>query len=151
MSEAVLPEAMAADQDGEVVLFLIGMRINSWRVVRQWFPVFIAMPSMIREVLADPSVGCLSVRTFWSGRTIMTVQYWASTEKLLAYSHDARARHLPAWRRFNRRAGRGTAVGIFHETYPMAAGSTESVYRSMPPFGLAAVVGARPQSGNAKR
>jgi hypothetical protein len=142
---AIRPGRVVADPAGEVVVFLIGMRINRWRALRQWLPVFTAMPPMIGELLSDPSSGCLSVRTFWSGRIIMTVQYWSSTEQLLSYARGKQGQHLPAWRAFNRRAAAssGTAVGIFHETYAMPVGSTESVYRAMPPFGLAAATRAR--------
>lgn len=144
--------AMTADPDTDFVVFLIGMRINRWRQVRRWLPVFLAMTPMIREMLSDPASGCLSARTFFSGRTVLTVQYWASTEQLLAYAHDAQAKHLPAWRAFNRNAARSGAVGIFHETYPVAGGGamrlpirhggSETLYRSMPPFGLAAATGS---------
>ncbi len=32
---------------GEVIVFLIGMRINKPWKLRQWFPVFVAMPKML--------------------------------------------------------------------------------------------------------
>ncbi|MEO6704149.1 MAG: DUF4188 domain-containing protein [Jatrophihabitantaceae bacterium] len=147
MTQKPILAAMTADPDSDVVLFLIGMRINRWRSVRQWLPVFRAMKPMIREMLSNPCSGCLSARTYISGRTVLTVQYWNSTEQLMAYAHDAQARHLPAWRAFNRYAAAGGAVGIFHETYPIGRGGartlpikhggSETLYRSMPPFGLA--------------
>ncbi|MDQ2837838.1 MAG: DUF4188 domain-containing protein [Actinomycetota bacterium] len=144
MAAKPAPTTVRAAQTEPVVVFLIGMRINSWHSIRHWLPVLLAMPPMIREVLGDPNSGCLQVRSFLSGRTILTVQYWTSTEHLMAYAHGTQAKHLPAWRAFNRRAGRSSAVGIFHETYPIAAGAAESVYRSMPAFGLAAATGQRP-------
>ncbi len=39
--------------EGEVTVFLIGMRINSFVRVRGWWPVFRAMPAMLRELAAD--------------------------------------------------------------------------------------------------
>jgi hypothetical protein len=147
MADKPILGAMTADPDTDLVVFLIGMRINRWRSVRQWLPVFRAMTPMIREMLADPDSGCLSARTFFSGRTVLTVQYWNSTEQLMTYAHDAQSKHLPAWRAFNRNAAQSGAVGIFHETYPVARGGartlpiqqggSETLYRSMPPFGLA--------------
>jgi hypothetical protein len=43
-----------------------------------------------------------------------------------------------AWRSFNRNAAKTTAVGIFHETYSVQSGHYETIYRTMPPCGLAA-------------
>ncbi len=133
----VIAETTTADHDADVVVFLIGMRINRWRSVRHWVPVVLAFLPMIRELLADPNSGCRSVRTFFSGRTILTVQYWDSAEQVIAYARDPKAKHRPAWRNFNRNAGRTAAVGIFHETYSVQSGHYETVYRAMPAFGLA--------------
>lgn len=152
----VLPGRMTTDHREPVVVFLIGMRINRPLKVRAWLPVFRAMPRMLREVLADSSSGCRGARTFFSGRTVMLVQYWDSTEQLLAYAHDGASEHRPAWRDFNRLAAASGAVGIFHETYHVAAGAYETVYVQMPPFGVAAAtdsvvpVGRRGDSATAR-
>jgi hypothetical protein len=135
---AVIRETSTADHDADVVVFLIGMRINRWRSVRHWLPVVLAFLPMIRELLADPNSGCRSVRTFFSGRTILTVQYWDSVEQVIAYARDPKAKHRPAWQAFNRSAGKTAAVGIFHETYSVRSGDYETIYRAMPAFGLAA-------------
>lgn len=135
---AVIPETSTADHDADVVVFLIGMRINRWRSVRHWLPVVLAFLPMIKELLADPNSGCRSVRTFFSGRTILTVQYWDSVEQVIAYARDPKAKHRPAWQAFNRSAGKTAAVGIFHETYSVRSGHYETIYRAMPAFGLAA-------------
>ncbi|MDQ1741689.1 MAG: hypothetical protein QOE23_28, partial [Pseudonocardiales bacterium] len=60
----VIVETTTADHDADVVVFLIGMRINRWRSVRHWVPVVFAFLPMIRELLADPDSGCRSVRTY---------------------------------------------------------------------------------------
>ncbi|HEX4727798.1 MAG TPA: DUF4188 domain-containing protein [Jatrophihabitans sp.] len=155
MVEKPILGAMTADPDTDVVLFLIGMRINRWRDVRHWLPVFRAMRPMIQEILSNPDSGCLYTRTYFSGRTVLTVQFWNSTEQLMSYAHDAQAKHLPAWRAFNRTAADTGAVGIFHETYPVARGAartlpiqqggSETLYRSMPLFGLARATRLRPR------
>ncbi len=155
MVEKPILGAMTADPDTDVVLFLIGMRINRWSAVRHWLPVFRAMKPMIKEMLSNPDSGCLYTRTYFSGRTVLTVQYWNSTEQLMSYAHDAQAKHLPAWRAFNRTAADTGAVGIFHETYPIARGAartlpiqqggSETLYRSMPLFGLARATRLRPR------
>ena len=138
MASQPIAESITADHDADVVVFLIGMRINRWRSVRQWVPVVLAFLPMIRELLREPSSGCRSARTFFSGRTIMAVQYWDTVEHLIGYAHDPRGKHRPAWRAFNRTAASSTAVGIFHETYSVQSGHYETIYRAMPPSGLAA-------------
>lgn len=133
-----------AKVDEPVVAFLIGMRINSlWRFW-EWLPVARAMPAMQRELATHPELGLLGVRTYLSGRVILTVQYWRSFEHLERYSRAKDRAHLPAWKAFYERARRGAgAAGIFHETYVVGAGSAESLYVNMPhDFGLAGALGA---------
>jgi len=126
-----------------VVVFLIGMRINRVWQVWKWVPVFTAMARMLPELLRNRDLGLLGrPRTFVSGRVIEVQQYWSSFEALEAYARDPDRRHLPAWRAFNRRVGGNGAVGIFHETYRVGPGDLETVYVNLPPFGLAAAVGA---------
>jgi Domain of unknown function (DUF4188) len=138
MADRPIPQTVTADHDADVVVFLVGMRINCWRKPRYWLPVLLGITPMIRELLADPASGCRSSRTFWSGRTIMLVQYWDSVEQLISYAHDCEAKHRPAWRAFNRNAAKTATVGIFHETYSVQSGQFETIYRAMPPTGLAA-------------
>lgn len=129
----------AADLDAdERVVFLIGTRINRLRAVRDWAPVMAAMPRMLRELLAEPDLGLLGARTYLSGRVVLVVQYWASSDHLQRFATRRDLTHLPAWREFNRRTAGNGAVGIFHETYRVTPGSYESVYGDMPIFGLAA-------------
>lgn len=132
----------------EVVVFLIGMRINRLWQIWRWVPVLAAMPAMIVELVKDPSRGMLSrPRTFVSGRVILLVQYWNSFEDLERYARDPKAQHLPAWRAFNRKIRDNGSVGIFHETYRIPASDTETVYANMPVFGLAAATSAVPVTG----
>ena len=122
----------------EVVVFLIGMRINRLWQVWRWIPIAAAMPTMITELVADRSLGLLGQpRTFVSGRTIVVHQYWSSFEALERYARDRDRRHLPAWRRFNKRVGSDGSVGIFHETYRVTGSTSETLYANMPSFGLA--------------
>lgn len=53
----VLAERVTADVEGELVVFLIGMRINRLWKIHKWLPVALAMPRMIRELSADPELG----------------------------------------------------------------------------------------------
>lgn len=133
----------------EVVVFLIGMRVNQLHRVGQWLPVFNAMPKMISELARNPDLGMVGVpRTFVSGRTVLVLQYWRSFDALHAYARDADRTHLPAWREFNRRTRDNGAVGIWHETYRVRTADIESIYGNMPPFGLGKAFGsAKPRQG----
>jgi hypothetical protein len=138
--DTVHPGRYAADLDAdERVVFLIGTRINRVRAVRSWAPVVAAMPRMLRELAAEPELGLLGARTYVSGRVVLVVQYWASTDHLQRFATAADRSHLPAWKAYNQQVihSRG-AVGIFHETYRVTPGSYETVYGQMPVFGLAA-------------
>lgn len=128
---------VAGVDSDKAVVFLIGMRINRLRRMRSWFPVFAAMPKMLRELEARPDSGLLGARTYWSGRVFLVVQYWASVEALGRYARDAEQSHQPAWAAFNRAAAASGDVGIFHETYEVPASGIESLYGNMPVFGLA--------------
>ena len=139
----ILNRRMTAELDGEVVVFLIGMRINKLWKVNKWLPVAQAMPRMIKELYADPGSGFLGAH-FWFGRTTIALQYWRSFAALDAYAKDATRAHRPAWAAFNRAIGSNGDVGIWHETYRIAPGSYECVYNNMPPFGLAAATRAVP-------
>lgn len=134
----VRPGRWTHDHEGGLVVFLIGMRVNRWHRVDAWWPVFTAMPRMLRELAADPSSGLLGHRMTWGARGPLLVQYWAGHDQLMAYARSGEQQHRPAWRAFNARAARtGGAVGIWHETYVVPAGGHESVYTSMPVQGLA--------------
>ena len=129
---------MTAAVEGDVVLFLIGMRLNRPWAVHKWLPVARAMPRMLRELYQNPSLGFMS-HEMWFSRTLILVQYWRSLDQLMAYASAREAEHLPAWQAFNRAVGTDGSVGIWHETYLAKAGAFESVYANMPPFGLGKV------------
>lgn len=153
MGAKPIPGRQTAAAEGDVVVFHIGMRINHYRALRSWWPVFLAMPRMLRELSKDKAGGLLGYRLLSGGpRIFYVVQYWESKEKLLAYASDQDRLHRPAWAAFNRyaRAGKGH-VGIWHETYAVPAGSYESIYADMPAFGLAAATGVIPVAQRGER
>jgi poly(3-hydroxybutyrate) depolymerase len=127
------------DHDGDVVVFLIGMRVNRLRSVGRWLPVARAFPQMMAELTNDPASGYLggTQAVLWRG-TLM-VQYWRDLDSLIGYAHDTKTLHRPAWKEFNRRAKDAVgAVGIWHETYLAKAGQHESIYVEMPARGIIA-------------
>jgi hypothetical protein len=129
---------MTAPVVTDVVVFLIGMRINNVFAVSQWVPVFLAMARMLPELYKNPALGFKSYE-MWFSRTLILVQYWESPEKLMAYAKAKDSEHLPAWRAFNRAAHASTAVGIWHETYVVPKGNAENMYVNMPAFGFGKV------------
>ena len=121
--------------DGDFVVFLIGMRINRPWKVHKWWPIFSAMPRMIKELESNPDLGCLG--HIFGFKVI--VQYWRSFDHLEAYARHKESEHLPAWKAFNASVGKSRGdVGIWHETYQVRSGEYEGVYSGMPEFGLGA-------------
>lgn len=126
---------LAVEMEGDFVVFLIGMRINKPWKIHKWLPAFLAMPRMIRELMATPDSGLVSYE-MWFGRTTIMLQYWRSSEQLLAYASNKEAQHLPAWKAFNQSVGTSGDTGVWHETYKVSKGSYENIYVNMPAFGL---------------
>lgn len=134
----------AAVPDGMVV-FLIGMTVTKlWRPDR-WWPTFVAMVPMLLEQRRRPELGVLGTRLLIGSSGPVLVQYWRDAESLYRYASAADAEHRSAWAAFNRAARAAPdAVGVWHETFPVAA--AESIYVDMPVQGLAAAVGSVPVS-----
>lgn len=132
----IVPNRRTAKIEGDFVVLLIGMRINKLWKVNKWWPVARAMGQMLKElqITSPDKTGCLGFESF--GMQGM-VQYWRSFEHLEAYARDHDGKHWPAWAAFNKTMKRSRGdVGIWHETYLVAAGQYETVYSGMPDFGL---------------
>jgi Domain of unknown function (DUF4188) len=134
--------------EGSFVVFLIGMRINRLLAPHKWIPIAQAMGPMLQELYANPSLGFLAAQTSVYWRGVMLTQYWRSFDHLVAYAQSKDAAHLPAWKDFNQRVGSDGTVGIWHETYEVAAGQYECVYANMPRFGLALAGTHEPATGH---
>jgi len=135
--------------EGPFVVFLIGIRINRLLAPHQWWATFQAMPPMIRELYANPSLGFLSAEYSIVWRGVNLTQYWRSFDHLLAYAHARDTCHLPAWKAFNQSAGNAKgSVGVWHETYQVAAGHSECIYANMPRYGLARAGTHEPATGH---
>lgn len=125
---------MTAEVEGDIVVFLIGFRMNRWWKVSRWLPVLRAMPRMLQELYANPESGFLGHINGFG----FLVQYWRSYEHLEAYARDKNGAHWPAWLAFNKSIANANGdVGIWHETYVVRAGQWETIYKNMPSFGLA--------------
>ena len=120
-----------AETDRELVVFIIGMRVNKPWKLHRWLPVFFAMPRMLASLAKHPEHGLLHARTYFLPNPVV-IQYWRSFEDLERFARASDDPHLAAWRRFNTKIASSGDVGIFHETYRVQPGATESVYANMP-------------------
>ncbi|WP_326738998.1 DUF4188 domain-containing protein [Streptomyces sp. NBC_01022] len=148
-----IPGRTAAAAEGDVVILLIGMRINHFRGVHHWLPVLLAMPRLLRELSRDKSRGLLGYNLLTgSPRTYYVVQYWESKEKLYAYAVAPDMLHRKAWAMINRKEKKSRQhVGLWHETYVVPEGGYESIYADMPAYGLAAATGSLPIEKRGRR
>jgi Monooxygenase af470-like len=132
----IIKQRMTADIEGDFVVFLIGARFNKlWNLPKHfWFVK--SMPGMLKELEKQPEMGLLGYRQHFGLRSVSILQYWRSYEHLEAYSRNRDAIHFPNWVRFNKTVGSNGDIGIWHETYKVAAGQYETVYNNMPAYGL---------------
>lgn len=132
----------AIGEDGDLVVFMIGMTINSWWRPDRYLPVFAAMPKMLRELSQDKDSGLLGYRLVMDPRGPWLVQYWSSLDKLYAYASNPDAEHRPAWAAYNRLSRKAAGVvGVWHETFGVE--HAESIYVSTPLQGLAKATGVQ--------
>jgi hypothetical protein len=139
--------ADVGDRDDEIVVFLIGMRVNKPWLVRKWWPVFRAMPRMLRYLDQHPEHGLLGWRLTIAPALAFEptiVQYWRSFADLERFARDKDDPHLEAWRAFNRAVGKSGDVGIWHETYVVKRSAIDTIYSNMPAYGLAKATAAVP-------
>ncbi|WNS77747.1 DUF4188 domain-containing protein [Domibacillus sp. DTU_2020_1001157_1_SI_ALB_TIR_016] len=135
MGKHIYPGRYTTENTEDIVVFIIGMRINKPIALNKWLPVFNAMPGMIRELYTNKDeLGFLSMESYFGLRTTSMIQYWRSMDDLLAYAKNEK--HLTAWANFNKKVGNNPAVGIYHETYQVKNGDYESIYGNMPHYGL---------------
>lgn len=146
MGKGIFRGRYTSQNEEKVVVFIIGMRINKWWAIHKWLPVFTAMPSMIQELYTNRETGFMSLESYFGLRTSLMVQYWKSEDGLLAYAKGPK--HLKAWKAFNEKVRNNDAVGIYHETYLVPKGKSESIYVNMPLFGIAKATGNKPISGS---
>ncbi len=116
----------------DLVVFLIGARINKWWLLPLSLPLLVKMRKMQQELLADPDSGLLGFQSLGSA----DVQYWRSVEDLMRYAEDKTKEHEPTAKGYFRKILKNQAFGIWHETYVVSAGNYESIYTYMPAFGL---------------
>ena len=145
----VVPGRFSAQIDESFVVFLIGMRVNNIWAVNKWLPTAQAMSPMLNTLHHYPDKGFLGQESFFRLFPLCTIMttYWKSFEHLEYFARNTDDPHLEPWRAFNRSIGNDGSVGIWHETYLVPAGQSESIYVNMPVFGLAAATNHVPIVG----
>jgi hypothetical protein len=140
-------QRLAAEIEGDFVVFLIGARFNKpWKLLRNfWF--IKSMPAMLSELEKNPEMGLLSYNQHFGLRSATVIQYWRSWEQLEAYARSKDAIHFPNWVKFNKRIGSNGDIGIWHETYRISAGQYEAIYNNMPAYGLGKAGNLVPAAG----
>jgi Domain of unknown function (DUF4188) len=146
----VIPGRFTAEINEEFVVFLIGMRVNNIWAIDKWLPTASAMGPMLSALHQDPEKGFLGQESFYRlfPLEVMLITYWQSFEHLENFARNADDPHLAAWRKFNKSIGSDGSVGIWHETFMVESGKSESIYANMPIFGLAAATQHIPVMGN---
>src|SRR3954470_23222483 len=81
--------------EGDLTVFLIGMRINALHRPDAWLPTLAAMGPMLAELARDPDSGFLGYRMTLGWRGPVLVQYWRSVEDVYRYATDTGAGHRP--------------------------------------------------------
>jgi len=84
---------MTAKIDGDLVVFIIGARINRWWKIFMNLRFVMAMPRMIAELEKRPESGFLGAQPLGLG---VFVQYWRSLDQLFAYAKSRDSLHYPA-------------------------------------------------------
>ena len=94
---SVTADRLSEGHTGEVVVFLIGMRINRWHRPDKWLPVVRAMPRMLAELYEDPASGFMGHEAMVrSLRMLVLVQYWRDFDSLERYARARDREHWPA-------------------------------------------------------
>lgn len=137
--------------DGDLVVFLLGMQPRrTWRVAQTLFvtrAVFRMQAELERDRAAGRVLGYLGGFQSLTPTGPLLTQYWRSFGDLERYSHAADLEHRPAWLAFYKLTHDDGAsrVGLWHETYTVAAGAHESIYVDLrKPVGLGAAIGTQP-------
>jgi len=97
-----------------------------------------AMPPMLKAHEANPGLGGLDTRhALRSPRMPVIIQIWRSFDELEHFARENML-HTEPWKTYFKVVGAASGdVGIWHETYKVAAGDYEAIYGNMPRFGLA--------------
>lgn len=131
------------ENNQDLVVFLIGARVNKWWLLPFALPVLAKMRRMQQELLNNPDSGLLAIQSLGGA----DVQYWRSLRHLQRYAGDKSQTHKPTASKFYRKLFRNRSIGVWHETYLVRAGAYESLYLNMPAHGLGRALPLVPAEG----
>ena len=94
----VYPGRYTARIEGQLVVFLIGMRINQLWAVHKWMLVAEAMPRMQPMLERHPAKGLRGLENWVRWREVMYVQYWRSFDDPENFARNPTDPHLQARR-----------------------------------------------------
>ena len=133
----VITERMAAEIDGEYVIYINGMRLNKLRALPKYLRAGFKAAKIFKRLEADPDSGFLGyLPAFMSLRGGAAIQYWRSLEDIKRFAQDPDDLHVPDWQWYNEAVGDNGELGFWAELYVVKDGSFETFYRNMPPIGL---------------
>jgi hypothetical protein len=151
MAQSSHPERLAAEMDGEFVVYVNGMRLNRLRAVHKYILAGRKLAAMFDGLEADPDSGFLGYEPAIRGlRSGAAIQYWRSLEDLRAFARDSDDLHVPAWKWVNESVRRGE-IGFWAELYVIEDGSYETFYRDVAPIGPGRVADLVPMEGHQRR
>ena len=128
---------MAAEIDGEYVVYINGMRLNKLRALPNYLRAGLEAARMFERLEADPDSGFLGYLPAYVGlRSGAAIQYWRSLEDVRRFARDPDGPHVPAWRWYDEGVSDGGGLGFWAELYVVKEGSFETFYRNVPPTGL---------------
>ena len=94
----IITERMAAEIDGEYVIYINGMRLNKLRALPKYLRAGFAAAKMFKQLEADPDSGFLGYLPAYMGlRSGAAIQYWRSLEDIKWFAQDPDGPHVPAW------------------------------------------------------
>lgn len=132
------------DSNSDLVLLLIGARVNRFWLLPFSLPILSKMQNMLSELIADPNSGLLGVQSL--GMAGM-VQYWKSMDHLLRYAASQQHEHRPTAKKYYQKIFKNQAVGVWHECFFVRAGHYEAFYSNMPAFGMGRFKNVVPATG----
>ncbi len=133
---SITPSRKTVELDESKVIFLIGLRINNFWKIHQWWRLVLTMPKLLKELRQQKITGFIT-GNIWYGRNILMVQYWDDFKSLEQYAKNMSKSHMPIWTYFNLNIVSSGNVGVWHETYQIEPGKFEAIYTNMPSYGLA--------------
>ncbi|MFV1984842.1 MAG: DUF4188 domain-containing protein, partial [Thiohalomonadales bacterium] len=132
----IISKRMTVELEESKIIFLIGLRINNFWKIHQWWHLVKTMPKILKELRQQKIPGFIT-GNMWYGRNILMVQYWDNFKSLEQYAKNNTKTHMPVWTFFNLKILSSSNVGVWHETYQIEPGKFEAIYTNMPAFGLA--------------